>query len=271
MEETIGVDGINVCYEVEGEGEPMLLVHGMGFGRRAWAGVIAGAARSFRVYAPDLPGFGGSDAPDIPYSVPFYMELLNKLMHQLGLERAIVAGTSMGGAVAASLAASHPDKVGRLVLVAPAGLTPPEGEFVRPSRLMDAEYWLLAHNKDHFLSALQDLFYDRKKLTDKMADEAWAEMRRPEHRRALLRNAQYLAKPDPDFPELVASIEAPTLIVWGEQDKIVPAADAEKFAKLIQRSEVRYFPLCGHAVPAEQGGKLTDVVLEFLGKEVRYE
>ena len=270
MAETIGVDGINVCYEVEGKGDNLLLIHGIGIGRTAWKDVIDELKYYYKVYSIDLPGFGCSDMPDIPYSVPFYAELLNKFMHALKLEPSAVAGISLGGAVAATLAAGHPDKVSKLVLVAPAGLTPPQGEFVKPSRFMDANFWLLTHNKEMFQRSMEDMFYDKSKLTPGLVEEVWADMKSPEHRRAVLRNAQYLAKEDPGFADMVEKIAAPTLIVWGEEDAIVPPVDAQKFSILIKYADVLLLKKCGHAVPLEKGEALADAIVSFLGEEDQY-
>jgi pimeloyl-ACP methyl ester carboxylesterase len=270
MDEMIGVDGINVCYEVEGKGENLVLIHGIGIGRAAWNDVIAELKYYYRVYAIDLPGFGCSDMSDLPYSVPFYAELLNKLMHQLKLEPAAVAGISLGGAVAATLAAHHPDKVSKLVLVAPAGLTPPQGEFVKPSRFMDANFWLLSHNKDMFQRSMEDMFYDKSKLTPALVDSVWAGMKSPEHRRAVLSNARYLARADPEFTDMLETIAAPTLIVWGEEDAIVPPVDAQKFSILIKYADVVLLKKCGHAVPLEKGEALADAMISFLGEEDQY-
>jgi 4,5:9,10-diseco-3-hydroxy-5,9,17-trioxoandrosta-1(10),2-diene-4-oate hydrolase len=266
----IGVDGINVCYAVEGKGDNILLIHGLGIGRRAWDEVIAEVAQSYSVYAVDLPGFGCSDMSDLPYSVPFYAELVNKFMHMLKLEPAGIAGISLGGAVAATLAAHHPDKVSKLVLIAPAGLTPPQGEFVKPSRFMDANFWLLTHNKDLFRQSMEEMFFDKGKLTPALLDEMWADMRSPEHRRAVLRNAQYLAKADPAFTDMLESIAAPTLVVWGEEDHIISPIDAEKFSILIKYCDVVMLPKCGHAVTIERGELLADAMLSFLGEEDQY-
>jgi 2-hydroxymuconate-semialdehyde hydrolase len=204
--------------------------------------------------------------PDIPYSVPFYAEYLNKLMHQLKLEKAAVAGVSMGGAVAATLAASHPDKVSKLILIASAGLTPPQGGFVKPSRFMDANFWLITHNKDMFRRSLEDLFFEKDRIQEGLAEEVWSRMKNPAHRRALLRNAQYLAKVDPGFPDLLKAIKARTLVIWGREDQIIPVSDAERFAKLIPRADVVTLGRCGHAVPLEKADSLGDAMLSFLGE-----
>jgi pimeloyl-ACP methyl ester carboxylesterase len=208
--------------------------------------------------------------PDIPYSVPFYAELLNKLIHQLKIGPAAVAGISMGGAIAAMLAAHHPDKVSKLILVAPAGITPPQGEYVKPSRFMDAEFWLLAHNKDKFRKSLEDMFFDKSQLTPAIVDEAWKALQDPQHRRAMTRNAQYLAKPDRSFENMLESITAPTLIVWGEEDQIIPPVDAQKFSILIKYADVIYIKYCGHAVLNEKGEALADAMVSFLGEEDQY-
>jgi pimeloyl-ACP methyl ester carboxylesterase len=270
MEDTTGVDGINVCYAVRGKGENLLLVHGNGIGRPAWDNLVLDLSKYYTVYTLDLPGFGCSDMPDIPYNVPFYAEYLNKLMHQMKLEKSAVAGISMGGAVAATLAASHPDKVSKLILIAPGGLTPPQGEFVKPSRFMDANFWLLSHNKDLFRRSLEDLFYDKSKIPPALVDEIWERMKSPEHRRALLRNAQYLAKIDMAFPGQLGSIVAPTLIVWGREDAIIPVSDAERFAGLIPHADVLTLSRCGHAVTLEKPESLCDAILSFLGEEDLY-
>lgn len=270
MEDTTGVDGIEVCYEVRGKGDNLVLLHGTGIGRQAWDGLIADASKHYTVYALDLPGFGCSAMPDIPYNVPFYAEYMNKLMHQLKLEKSAVAGISMGGAVAATLAASHPDKVSKLILIAPAGLTPPRGEFVKPSRFMDANFWLLSHNKDMFRRSFEDLFFDKNKIPEGMVDEVWSRMKSHEHRRALLRNAQYLAKVDMAFPGILASINAPTLIVWGREDLIIPITDAERFAGLIPHADVLTLGRCGHAVPLEKSESLAAAILSFMGEEDLY-
>jgi abhydrolase domain-containing protein 6 len=271
MAETIGVDGINVCYEVEGKGDNLLLIHGIGIGRAVWKDVVGELKYYYTVYEIDLPGFGCSDMPDAPYSVPFYAELLNKFMHQLKLEPSAVAGISLGGAIAAMLAATHPDKVSKLVLIAPAGLTSPQGEFVKPSRFMDANFWLLTHNKELFQRSMEDMFYDKSKLTPGLVEEVWADLKIPDHRQAVLRNVQYLANVDPGFTDMLENIAAPTLIVWGEEDTILPPIDAQKFSILIKYADVQLLKKCGHAAPLEKGEALADAMVSFLGEVDIYE
>ncbi|OPY26179.1 MAG: haloalkane dehalogenase [Methanocella sp. PtaU1.Bin125] len=266
MEETTGVNGIKVCYEVRGNGDNLLLLHGNAIGRQAWDGLIAGLSKHYTVYAPDLPGFGCSDMPDIPYNVPFYADYLDRLMQRLGLEKSAVAGVSMGGAVAATLAAGHPDKVTKLILIAPAGLTPPQGGFVKPSRFMDASFWLLSHNRDMFRRSLEELFFDKNRIPEGVAESVFSRMKNPAHRRAILRNVQYMAKADMAFPDMLKAITARTLIVWGREDRVIPVTDAERFAKLIKYAEVVTLARCGHAVPVERAESLADAMLSFLGE-----
>jgi pimeloyl-ACP methyl ester carboxylesterase len=136
---------------------------------------------------------------------------------------------------------------------------------------MDANFWLLVHNKDVFQRSMEDMFCDKSKLTPELVEEVWADMKSPEHRRAVLRNAQYLAKADPGFPDMLEKIAAPTLIVWGEDDRIVPPVDAQKFSILIKYADVLLLKKCGHVAPVEKGEALADAMVSFLGEEDSYE
>jgi pimeloyl-ACP methyl ester carboxylesterase len=270
MEDSLSVDGINVCFGMEGRGECLLLVHGMGIGRRVWDDLSANASKMFSVWSPDLPGFGCSDMPDAPYSVAYYADFLNRFMETAGIERASVAGISIGGAVAASLAARHPEKVRKLVLAAPAGLTPPQGEFVKPNLLIDANYWLLSHNKEMFVRSFDNLFYEPGKVPVGLIDDVWLRMKKPEYRRTLLRCSQSLAKVDPAFETSLEAIKAPTLIVWGQDDRIIPVSDAERFARKIHGAELKLFERCGHEAPMEHSDAFSGAVVAFLGEEDLY-
>jgi pimeloyl-ACP methyl ester carboxylesterase len=86
----------------------------------------------------------------------------------------------------------------------------------------------------------------------------------------MTRNAQYLAKPDRSFENMLESITAPTLIVWGEEDQIIPPVDAQKFSILIKYADVIYIKYCGHAVLNEKGEALADAMVSFLGEEDQY-
>lgn len=270
MEEALAVDGINVCYDVEGKGDNLLLIHGLGAGRKVWDHLIPQASRLFTVYAMDLPGFGCSDKPDVTYGVPFYVEFIIKFMDATGIDKTAIAGSSMGGTIAAAFAAKYPDKVTRLLLIAPSGLTPLHSPPLKSIALADASFWLMSHSRGMLEKMFEDLFYDRSNIPQELVDAMWLQMKDPNYRRAYTRNSTYLSYVHQEFPESLKQITAPVLILWGANDAMVPVADADKFAAMIPGSEVKLFDRCGHMVLQEAKGASTDAILSFLGEVDMY-
>jgi pimeloyl-ACP methyl ester carboxylesterase len=121
-ERRIEVGGLPTRYLEAGTGEPLVLLHALGESTSDWRWVLPALARTHRVYAPDLPGFGGSSKPAADYSPAFFERFAAGFLDALGLRRAAVVGNSLGGLVALRLALSEPARVGALVLVDSAGL-----------------------------------------------------------------------------------------------------------------------------------------------------
>ncbi len=270
MDETLVIDGINICYDLSGSGEPVILIHGLGVGRTVWNRLAEDASKLFTVYSVDLPGFGCSDAPDLPYGVPFYVEFLLKFMDEANINRATIVGSSMGGRVAALFAAKYPERISKLVLIAPGGLTPSHSRLSDASWLMDANFWLMSKNRALYRKSFEDSFADTEQIPEWLVDQGWSMMKNPAYRRAFLRNAQYLSRPDPAFKDALGLIKAETLIIWGTEDHVIPSSDAKKFADLIKHSEVRILEKCGHMVLLECGNQCNDLILSFIGEEDLY-
>ena len=118
----IAVDGIKTHYVVAGEGRPLILFHGLGSSVATWRDNIGPLSRAFKVYAVDLPGHGDSEKPDIDYDPWTIADLMGKLAKDLVLERPIIIGSSVGGALGLMVTLKYPDLVSGLVLVGSAGL-----------------------------------------------------------------------------------------------------------------------------------------------------
>ena len=121
-ERRIEVDGLSTRYLEAGEGPPLVLLHALGESAVDWRWVLPALARTHRVYAPDLPGFGGSGKPAAGYSSAFFARFVAAYLDALGVERAVVAGNSLGGLAVLRLALSEPERVGALALIDSAGL-----------------------------------------------------------------------------------------------------------------------------------------------------
>lgn len=121
-EQNIDIDGLSIRYMVAGEGPPLVLLHALGESAQDWRWVLPELARTHRVYAPDLPGFGESNKPVADYWPSFFARFVAAFLDALKVERAVVAGSSLGGLVALHLAFSEPSRVEALGLIDSAGL-----------------------------------------------------------------------------------------------------------------------------------------------------
>ncbi|TMG53883.1 MAG: alpha/beta fold hydrolase [Chloroflexi bacterium] len=231
-----------------GRGDPIVLIHALGGWAENWRAVMAPlAATGRRVIALDLPGFGESERPKrVRYFGPdeaFYPAFVLAAMEALGIERAHVAGNSMGGAVAFMTAVTAPPRVSSLVLVAPGGLGRDVAFFLRACALPG--FGLLAQairygepSFPEFVRALAagvGIRGVRRSVRD-----AW-----------ISRAPQY---------------GGPALIVWGREDRVLPVAHLDELRDVLARAEVHVIERCGHIAMAERPEEFLRVTLPFLAR-----
>jgi len=257
--ERVALSGDEVHLLRGGEGPPLLFLHAAG-GSGIWLPVHARLAESFTVYAPDHPGFGGSgefpaigDVQDLAFH---YVDLIATL----GLERPTVVGTSFGGWVAAELAAYRPETIGALVLVAPIGLYV-DGHPIADLFIKSPPETFAALFKDP--QAAAGLFPAEPDLDFILAmarDEA-----------AFARFAWAPFCHDPRLPRLLPRITAPTLVLWGEDDAVVPRAHVERYVELIPDARLEVIPDCGHAASLERPDDVASAAGRFVPAASRKE
>jgi pimeloyl-ACP methyl ester carboxylesterase len=220
---------------VVGSGEPLVLVHGLAGSWRWWSPVLERLARTRRVHAINLPRLRRAT----PATELF--EWLERRLEAAQLDRVDLAGHSLGGLVAAELAALRPERVGRLVLVAPAGI--PCGRSV-PGRSLP------------LVETLYDL---RRSLRLVVSDSLRAGPF------GLARGIAYVSVRDlrAELPQ----VRAPTLLVWGERDRLVPLWVAEEWQRLVPHARLELLP-CGHVPMLEQPGAVADRIAGFLEQEL---
>jgi pimeloyl-ACP methyl ester carboxylesterase len=235
-----------------GRGRPLLVLHPE-FAAGRWFPYHQELAARLQVFAPDHPGFGESDRPDwlrgIDDMVFHYVDLLDALE----LDRVSVLGTSIGGWIAAELAVARPDRVDRLVLVAAAGIK------------VDG-----VDRFDLFLNPIEEtllhLFHDPTRTGQLLPTEIGADVIVRAYREAssLARLSWTPYLYNPKLEQRLGRIKAPTLIVWGENDRFLPVAHARAYAARIPKSQLRLIADCGHLVPLEQTERFTQEVTAFL-------
>lgn len=263
---TIVADGIPTNVHIAGEGPPVLLIHGSGPGVSAWANwrlTIPELSRRCRVVAPDIVGFGFTERPEgVSYDLRTWTAHAIGVLDALGIERAHVIGNSFGGSLALSLAIHHPERVDRLVLMGSVGVpfTITDGLDAvwgyEPSvEAMEALLHLFAYDRSLIGADLARLRYEASMRPG--VQEAYAQMF-PAPRQAAL-DAMTHAESD------IAGIAAPTLIVHGRDDQVIPLQNAIELLRLIDDAQLHVFGRCGHWTQIEHADAFTDLVTRFLG------
>ena len=245
-----------------GSGTPLVFLHGAA-GIPAWTGVLPLLAERFRVVAPLLPGYGRSTGLD------YLDDHLDLILHQfdvlaaLGLERPCVVGESMGGWIAAEMAALRPAEVGRLILAAPVGLWRDAYPVADMFGMMTHEMVpLLFH--DQGCAAAQQMLSLSTLLSEK--DDRSEEQ--VEVLIAMARGMRTAAKflfpiPDAGLEKRLWRITAPTLIVWGAEDRFIAPVYGELFRAAVRGAKLQTIPAAGHLLALEQPAALASAIMAF--------
>jgi pimeloyl-ACP methyl ester carboxylesterase len=276
----IPVDGrpVNVI-ELGGErseaNQPLVFVHGLSGSWPNWLEQLPVFAAERRVVALDLPGFGRSPMPAGDISMSGYARLLDRLFDELRIDAAAVVGNSMGGFIGAELAISFPQRVERLVLVSAAGLSTyndPRTVRAMPTlrrlqRITAASAAWVASKSDTVAqrprlrgAALKLVMAHPDRLPAALAAEQMRGAGTPGFLQGLEAVIEY------DVRERLPEIACPTLIVWGDRDRLIPVADADVFAELIPDSRKVIFEDTGHMAMLERPAAFNELLRDFLSE-----
>jgi pimeloyl-ACP methyl ester carboxylesterase len=264
------VDGVTAHLRDEGprnDSVPVLLLHGTSASLHTWEGWSAALRSTRRVISVDLPGFGltGPD-PLNDYRIERYTRFVVALLDSLGVRRADVAGNSLGGEIAWETAARAPDRVRKLVLVDPAGFKFTSESVPLGFRLARTPSlsWLFTRILPRGVveSSVRSVYGDPEKVTDALVDRYYQLTLRTGNRTVLAHRFAQTA-PGADTARL-ASITAPTLILWGGRDQLIPPSDAARFQRLLPRATLIMYPELGHVPHEEDAARTARDVLAFL-------
>ena len=243
------VDGVRIRYTSGGSGKPLLLLHGWGASLDTFAAMIDDLEKQFTITAFDFPGHGGSDMPPATWTVDDFAGLTLGVMAALGIERASVMGHSFGGRVGIKLAAAHPEKVDRLILVDSAGVPPPQTARRRIKRFASR----FANTVGRLGRPGQAV---RRAIVGRIAS--------PDYLNAGPIRATFLAIVREDLRPALPKIEAPTLLIWGESDEDTTLADARTMERLIRGSRLLVIKNAGHFSYLDQYGRFRLAIIPFL-------
>ena len=275
------VDGVDIAWMDSGErGQPdvpVVLLHGLSSSMGYWAHNLPELSRDRRVLALDLPGYGASGRPDAPYTPPWFADMVVGFLDEVGIDRAVLVGHSMGGQIALTVALAHPDRVDRLVLAAPAGL-----EVFQPG----AAAWMKAHwHEGRALEATEDalritfetLVFNRM---DAHAERLLEERVRARHTPAFRGTSVAVSRSvagmlDHPVADRLGQVRAPTLIVYGTDDRMIPNPVftggrtrhiAEQGRDAIPGAELVLLQGAGHTVMHDDPRGFNEATLAFLDR-----
>ena len=261
------VDGVRWrSREAPGNGDPVVYVHGHLASSASWKEVLVSASAGRPAIAVDLPGFGFSDRPwPYDYTATGEARGLARYLEARGIGRAVLVGNSLGGAEAMFVAVERPELVEGLVLVAPAT---PTGPIPWPVRILRAPFLgeaVLAMAARPFVGfGLRHKMYARaSRVTEAAIDDAWRPLGVPGTRRAALQAVRMDPKA---FRGLEAGVRVPTLVLWGERDKMLSAAEAEKLVSKIPDARLVILPDAGHLPQRERPEAFAAAVASFVAE-----
>ncbi len=255
--QTIKVDGRDVHYYTAGQGEPVVVIHGGGGDARTWSHNIMELAARYTVYAPDLPGYGGSQPLDGRYYIPELSDFVDKFAGALGLKKFNLMGHSLGGGVALNYALKFPQKISKLVLVSSLCLG------------QEIAFWVRLLSIPALLKSLGAVVTGAFRLI------RWAikvlllpvEFIVPLSPAAMIvgGNISTLKEQTLVLVNRLSDLVMPTLVVWGDRDPVVPVRHAYAAARVIPDCQVKVFQKRGHNVHRDEVKQFSSVITGFFG------
>lgn len=277
----IDIGGRDIFYRLAGEGnEAVMLIHGAGSAHSGftWKHTLPALGTRFRVFAPDLPGYGASTGPDwenpgIGSPLRYYIDFMPRLLDRLGLNRVHLVGNSMGGGLSLGVALAYPERVRSLSLIDSYGLgrRMPGGIFTYAlSRLpYFNELLRLVLTRSRFLVklGLRQLLAHPARLSEGLVDDAWESVRMKREHPAWLAFQRYEFTPRglrTCYRDRLKEIRCPVLLVHGADDRLLPASHSREAHRLLPNARLEIIPGCGHLPSREFPDILNALLIDFL-------
>jgi 4,5:9,10-diseco-3-hydroxy-5,9,17-trioxoandrosta-1(10),2-diene-4-oate hydrolase len=255
---------------------PLVMLHGGGPGASSWSNfgtALPGFAAAYRTLLVDQPGFGGSDKPPVVGNYyRFSADAVVALLDELGLKKVHLLGNSLGGGTAMRLALSYPDRVGRLVMMGPGGLSlnlfhadPTEGV----QRLMD---FGADPTREKLRAFISTMVVNQELVTDELVEERFADATAPGAQDAMRSMGMSFwnreTAEDGMLWREAHRVRHHTLLTWGREDRVNPLDGAMVALKLIPRAQLHVFPRCGHWAQIEAADEFREIAVQFLNRHV---
>ena len=239
-------------------GNPLLLLHGLGGSLESWTNNISFLSTKFRVIALDLPGFGMSDKPKIDYSINFYVGFLEKFIKRIKLSHFFIIGSSLGGHIAVEFTLRNRKIVNKLILISPAGSLPKTfkgtKELKKYIRIVDAKS---SNDVSEILASIDNSMVNRS-----YADAIYKRLSLPGAKEAFISALKGSAMA-PRYNNKLEKIDTDMLLIWGKEDRMIPLRFIRPFLEH-GKSRIIILEKCGHRPHVEHPKLFNKVVKDFL-------
>jgi pimeloyl-ACP methyl ester carboxylesterase len=269
---TVLVHDQRIAYLDVGTGSPVILIHGFGGSLWQWEHQQHALSQHFRVLTVDLPGAGLSDKPEIDYRPDQLLDFCVGFMDVVKIPQATIVGNSMGAGLAIGMALEHPTRVSKLVLIdglpqrVMEKLASPSFkraiETRAPSWLVSLGNWLFGGLMIE--SLLKEIVHDPALLTPAVIERSNRNRQRPGTIRALMAVKETLPLWESGLSTRIGSVTHPTLVIWGEEDRVFPIAVGEELHQTIKGSRFTRIPNAGHIPQWEQPELVNQVLITFI-------
>lgn len=254
-EEVIRINNLLVNYKITGKGEPLLILHGWGGSSNSWLRVLEYLKNNFLIVCPDLPGFGKTSPPPKPWTLLDYTHFIKNFISEFNFKEIFLLGHSFGGRIAIKFSVIWPKMVKKLILCSSAGIK---------------EKLKIWQNIIFYFSLVGNAIFSRnflKRFEDKAKNLFYIFFRNLDYGKAkgVMKETMKNILAEDLLPE-IEKITSNTLIVWGENDNILPIKFAFLFKEKIKNSELQILPKIKHSPHLEDPSQLSKVILEFLKK-----
>lgn len=260
QENFVNIDGNKIRYLESGNhDDTLVLIHGLGASAERWTGVMPIFSEYYRVIVPDLVGFGYSDKPTVDYTPEFFIDFLKKFFDKIEIGVSHMIGSSLGGQIAANFASIHNDLVEKLILVSPSGImkhsTPALDSYVMAA---------LFPNEQNARLAFKMMERSGRKI-DKSIIVGFVERMKLPNAKLSFMSTLLALKDSEIITEKLKSITAPTLVVWGRKDPVIPIKYATDFVTHIKDCKLYKMNDSGHTPYVQHPRVFSNLALDFFG------
>jgi len=274
-EQYANVNGVKLCYEILGEGYPLFLIHGFGAKKETWIAQIPVLSKHFKVIILDNRGAGKSERPDTEYTMEIFADDINALMQHLGIDKANIAGWSLGGMIVQNFILKYPERVNKLILINTNYGFPDESgpEVYKNMRLDEIKLKKEDPVKAWFAGARSGFYIKFRKELEANPSKKWyglwsveelIEMSTIDPPTEKDVNLQAGALKTHDTFERLHTIKSPTLLLTASNDKITPKSSMEGIHEKIPNSTLVVIDKAGHQSPIEKAPEVNQKIIDFL-------